>query len=77
MLMNQLTALKDFIPNSTQLAANTIIARLSTSDILDSCINFEKVCSQKKKMYSKKHFIWLIILIFNYNFIPYRTTVEN
>jgi len=51
--MNQLTALKDFIPNSTQLAANTIIARLSTSDILDSCINFEKVCSQKKKCIPK------------------------
>jgi len=41
--MNQLNALKDYIPNNTQLEANTIIARPSTSDILDSCINFEKV----------------------------------
>ncbi|CAI6344354.1 unnamed protein product [Macrosiphum euphorbiae] len=41
-LMNQLSAVRDFIPNNTQLAANTIIARPSTSDILDSCINFEK-----------------------------------
>jgi len=44
--MNQLSAVRDCIPNNTQLAANTIIARLSTSDILDSCINFEKVCLQ-------------------------------
>lgn len=41
--MNQLNALKDYIPNNTQLEANTIIARPYTSDILDSCINFEKV----------------------------------
>lgn len=41
-LMNQLNALKDYIPNNTQLEANTIIARPSNSDILDSCINFEK-----------------------------------
>lgn len=44
MLINQLSLLKDFIPNNNQLAANTIIARPTTSDILDSCINFEKVC---------------------------------
>lgn len=45
--MNKLRALKDFIPNNTQLAANTIIARPSTSDILESCINFEKVSLKK------------------------------
>lgn len=41
--MDKLSALKNVIPNNTQLKANTIIARPSTSDILDSCINFEKV----------------------------------
>lgn len=44
--MNQLSALRDFVPNNTQLEANTIIARPFTPDILDSCINFEKVCLQ-------------------------------
>lgn len=43
-LMNQFNVLKDFIPNNTELAANTVIARPSNSDIMDSCINFEKVC---------------------------------
>lgn len=48
-LMNQLTAVKNYIPNDTPLVANTVIARLSTSDILESCINFEKVCSEEKQ----------------------------
>ncbi|VVC35574.1 Hypothetical protein CINCED_3A020887 [Cinara cedri] len=42
MFMDKLNTLKDFIPNNTQLKADTVIARPSTSDILDSCINFEK-----------------------------------
>lgn len=48
-LMNQLTAVKNYIPNDTPLIANTVIARPSTSDILESCINFEKVCSKEKQ----------------------------
>uniref|UniRef100_A0A2S2QQD5 Fatty acid synthase n=1 Tax=Sipha flava TaxID=143950 RepID=A0A2S2QQD5_9HEMI len=54
-LMNQLKALKKFIPNNTQLAANTIIARPSNSDVLDSCINFEKNhCGKLTVQISKK-----------------------
>lgn len=49
MLMNQLSTLKEYIPSNTQLKANTVITRPSTPDILDSCINFEKVCLKKIK----------------------------
>jgi hypothetical protein len=56
-LMNQLSALKDYTPNNIQLAANTIIARPSTLDILDSCINFEKVCLQ---LFIYKEYIFFV-----------------
>lgn len=42
--MDQLSALKDHIPNDTQLKADTVIVRPANSDILDSCTHFGKVC---------------------------------
>lgn len=61
--MNQLSALRDFVPNNTQLEANTIIARPFTPDILDSCINFEKVCLQIF-IYKMIYLVYLILPYF-------------
>ncbi|XP_050431818.1 fatty acid synthase-like [Adelges cooleyi] len=53
-LKNQLTAIRDFVPNDTQLAADTIIARPSAADILDTCVNFEKQHSGKLTVHISK-----------------------